>query len=189
MVKIYLAGPDVFLPNAIERGNYMKNFCRKNGFEPLFPFDNDNEASTAKTIFENNLYMLHQCDVVLANISPFHGPSADVGTVWEMGYASGLGKTVVTYSNDLRDLQTRIIEFNGPLINGKTKDGMGFDDFGEIDNLMLVKGLGTEVFPSFEDAIGYLNTIFDYQKNKSSVYKEIDDLPNFVVPSHPGDLS
>lgn len=185
MKRIYLAGPDVFRPDAIQRGNYMKNFCREHGFEPLFPFDNDNEASTAKTIFEHNWCLLHDCDIVLANITPFHGPSADVGTVWEMGYGSALGKTVVAYSNDLRDLKSRVVEFNGPLVDGKTKDGMGFDDFGEVENLMIAKSI-SNLFTSFEVAILHLSNEFNQVKKTTFID---DDWPIFVVPKHPGDLS
>jgi nucleoside 2-deoxyribosyltransferase len=38
--KIYLAGPDVFLSNAIEIGQKKKDLCKKYGFEGHFPLDN-----------------------------------------------------------------------------------------------------------------------------------------------------
>ncbi len=40
MKKIYLAGPDVFLPNAIEEGERLKALCEEYGYEGLFPMDN-----------------------------------------------------------------------------------------------------------------------------------------------------
>ena len=40
-IMIYLAGPDVFLPNAIEVGKKKKAICEEFGFEGLFPADND----------------------------------------------------------------------------------------------------------------------------------------------------
>ncbi len=40
-MKIYLAGPDVFLPDAIEIGRAKKELCAKRGFRGLFPFDNE----------------------------------------------------------------------------------------------------------------------------------------------------
>ena len=40
MKKIYLAGPDVFLPNAIEEGERLKALCQDYGYEGLFPMDN-----------------------------------------------------------------------------------------------------------------------------------------------------
>ena len=45
--------------------------------------------------------LIDSCRALLANVTPFRGPSADVGTAWEMGYASGQGKPVVAYSDDL----------------------------------------------------------------------------------------
>ena len=41
VLKIYLAGPEVFLPHAIEIGQRKKALCRQYGFEGLFPFDNE----------------------------------------------------------------------------------------------------------------------------------------------------
>jgi nucleoside 2-deoxyribosyltransferase len=35
--RIYLAGPDVFLPDAIEAGKRKKVLCQKYGFEGVYP--------------------------------------------------------------------------------------------------------------------------------------------------------
>jgi nucleoside 2-deoxyribosyltransferase len=40
-LKVYLAGPEVFLPDAIAIGNKKKRLCTEFGFEGLFPFDNE----------------------------------------------------------------------------------------------------------------------------------------------------
>jgi nucleoside 2-deoxyribosyltransferase len=37
-IRIYLAGPEVFLKNAKEVGEQKKALCRKYGFEGMFPW-------------------------------------------------------------------------------------------------------------------------------------------------------
>ena len=44
MLKIYIAGYDVFDPNAVNIGNTLKNICAAYGFEGLFPLDNELEV-------------------------------------------------------------------------------------------------------------------------------------------------
>ena len=111
MKKIYLAGPDVFLPNAIEEGESLKALCQNYGYEGLFPMDNVISGQTpqeiALKIQEANKQMIHACDIVIANLSPFRGPEPDSGTVWEVGYAQAFGKKVVGYSTDRRTLKEK----------------------------------------------------------------------------------
>lgn len=45
-------------------------------------------------IYNSNIEALSYCDFVLAVIDDF-----DTGTIWEMGYATGIGKEVVAYSD------------------------------------------------------------------------------------------
>ena len=45
--KIYLAGPEVFLTNALEFAARKKDLCRQHGFEGLFPFDAEIEQLEA----------------------------------------------------------------------------------------------------------------------------------------------
>ena len=52
MKKIYLAGFDVFAPDAKQRGAKMKMMCAERGFIGLYPFDN--EAVGAPDIFTGN---------------------------------------------------------------------------------------------------------------------------------------
>jgi len=39
-MKIYLAGPDVFLPDALEVGKRKREICARHGLRGLFPLDN-----------------------------------------------------------------------------------------------------------------------------------------------------
>ena len=89
-----------------------------------------------------NVEMIARADFGIINLTPFHGPSADVGTVFELGMFVGLGKPVFGYTNDGRDLIERQRE-RGPLTHDETvpgwrdADSMLLEDFGNADNLMI----------------------------------------------------
>lgn len=40
-MKIYLAGPDVFLPDAVEIGRHKVAVCAAHGVTGLYPLDNE----------------------------------------------------------------------------------------------------------------------------------------------------
>ena len=46
-MKIYLAGPDVFLPDAIEIGRRKAAICARHGVSGLYPLDNAVDLSAA----------------------------------------------------------------------------------------------------------------------------------------------
>src|SRR5579871_2290684 len=102
-MKIYLAGPDVFLPDAIDVGRRKAEICSRYGLTGLFPLDNTVDMSTSGAslrIFRGNEAMMNEADAIIANLTPFRGPSADPGTVYELGYMAGRGKQCLGYSND-----------------------------------------------------------------------------------------
>jgi nucleoside 2-deoxyribosyltransferase len=155
MKKIYLAGPDVFLPNAKEHGEMLKKQCQEFGYEGLFPLDNEIQGNTLEEIALNikkaNIELINECDIIVANLSPFRGPEPDSGTVWEVGYAQALGKTVIGYSNDMRDLRTKtidILNLDNEAINDK--DNLEIENFGLTHNLMYADIVRTY---SFEHAL------------------------------------
>ena len=102
-MKIYLAGPDVFLPDALEIGRRKAEICARHGLTGLYPLDNvvDLSASDASlAIFKGNEAMMDAADAIIANLDAVSGPSADAGTVYELGYMAGRGKLCLAYSND-----------------------------------------------------------------------------------------
>ena len=110
-MKIYLAGPDVFLPDAIEIGRKKAAVCARYGLVGLYPLDNAVDLSAADaslTIFKGNEAMMQAADAVIANLTPFRGPSADAGTVYELGYMAGRGKLCLAYSNDAASYKARV---------------------------------------------------------------------------------
>ena len=140
-MRIYLAGPDVFFPDARAQGERKKALVRAAGHEPLFPLDaqldadfaHDAKPDVARAIFASNCGLIESCNLVAANLTPFRGPSADAGTVWEIGYASGLGKPVWGYSNVAAPFaeRSRVFVRAAP-------DGLDVEDFElESDNLMI----------------------------------------------------
>lgn len=158
MLKIYLAGPEVFLADAISVGEHRKALCRDAGFEGRFPLDNVIEGSSAQEIASKiqsaNMTMIQTCDVLIANLSPFRGPEPDSGTVWEVGYAQGLGKKVIAFSSDRRSLKERTQAMLG--LENATIDsqGMALEDFGLSHNLMFAPLV---IADTFEEALRYLS--------------------------------
>ena len=47
-MKIYLAGPDVFLPDALEIGRQKIDICRRHGLIGLYPLDNVVDRAAAE---------------------------------------------------------------------------------------------------------------------------------------------
>ena len=146
-LRVYLAGPEVFLENALEIGERKKALCKRYRIKGLFPFDNDAlvvppGGREDREIYRANVEMIAGAACVIANLTPFRGPSADVGTVFELGLAKGLGKIVYGYTNVADDLVTRMRaagEVGGVRADGKTSDrrGMTVEDYGNADNLMI----------------------------------------------------
>jgi nucleoside 2-deoxyribosyltransferase len=146
-MKVYLAGPDVFLPDALEIGRQKVEICRRHGLIGLYPLDNvvDRAATDASLgIFKANEAMMDQADAIIANLTPFRGPGADAGTAYELGYMSARGKFCLGYSNDPTVYADRVRRFtevttrNGYLADA---DGLTVEDFGHNDNLMMIHAL------------------------------------------------
>ena len=136
-MKLYLAGPDVFRPDAAAWAGRVRELCRAAGHEALIPLDGDLPASAA-AIYRSNLRCIAEADAVLANLNPFRGAEPDSGTCVEIGYALALGKCVIGYAADLRPLRERL-RASGPGADGRWRDAAGdvVEDFGLPLNLML----------------------------------------------------
>jgi nucleoside 2-deoxyribosyltransferase len=147
-MKVYLAGPDVFLPDAVEIGRRKTAICARHGLTGLYPLDNAVDLTAAGAsleIFKGNEAMMDAADAIIANLTPFRGPSADTGTVYELGYMAGRGKLLFAYSNDPAVYAERAARFGkvtesavGHLTDG---DGLTVEDFGLPDNLMMIHTL------------------------------------------------
>jgi nucleoside 2-deoxyribosyltransferase len=146
-MNVYLAGPDVFLPDALQVGRQKTEICRRHGLIGLYPLDNvvDRTATEASLqIFKVNEAMMDRADAIIANLTPFRGPGADAGTVYELGYMAARGKFCLGYSNDPAVYadrvrrSTKVTVRSGLLIDA---DGLTVEDFGHNDNLMMIHAL------------------------------------------------
>ena len=122
-MKIHLAGPDVFLHDAVDIGQRKMDLRARHGLTGLYPLDNavDLTAQDLTTqdaslrIFRGNETMMIAADAIIANLTPFRGPGADAGTVYELGYMAGRGKLCLGYSNDPGCYADRVREFTAVL--------------------------------------------------------------------------
>ena len=147
-MNIYLAGPEVFLPDAAEIGKRKREICDRHGVSGLFPLDSsvDPAARDASLqIFKGNEAMMETADAIIANLTPFRGPSADAGTVYELGYMAGRGKLCLGYCNDPTAYAARVARMDrvtrsaaGHLVDSL---GLAVEEFGLPDNLMMVHAL------------------------------------------------
>jgi nucleoside 2-deoxyribosyltransferase len=160
--RVYLAGPDVFFYRARDIGEKLKRFASECGLDGLYPLDAEIElmsekietpglirtvrCENARRIRQANMAMIRSADAVCANMLPFRGPSADVGTAWEMGYATALGKLVASYSHNVKDYADRVLP-----------DNFRVEDFSLHDNLMLA---GAEHSSTYEEAIDWIAGVF-----------------------------
>ena len=145
-LRIYLAGPDVFLANALEVGERKHELCRRFGFAGLFPLHQDESVGTdAAKIFRANCALMRLADIGLFNLTPFRGPSADSGTVFELGFLFALGKPVYGYSSATAVYSKRVEAFEGPLLDRQgrrwDRDGHAVEDLGLTDNLMIEQAI------------------------------------------------
>lgn len=148
--KVYLAGPDVFLQDPLAAAARKRAICADYGLDGQFPLDNQLDLSgktprqMGLTIGAANEAMMDRCDTVIANMTPFHGPSVDVGTGFEIGYMRGAGKPVFAYSNDARTFPERVAEivYDGEVAPDDTgtmrgADGLALESFDLHENLMF----------------------------------------------------
>lgn len=145
--RVYLAGPDVFLPHARAFADRKKELCEQYGFEGVFPLDAEIynaggllPGDLAATIAANNEELMRSCDFLIGNCTPFRSVSMDPGTAYEIGYMRALGRPVFGYSNNAAPLAQRSRDYrkSGPPIS---HDGdfheTEIEDFGLAENLMI----------------------------------------------------
>jgi nucleoside 2-deoxyribosyltransferase len=146
-MKIYLAGPDVFLPDAVELGRRKAAICARHGLTGLYPLDNAIDLSArdaSLNIFAGNEAMMIEADAIIANLTPFRGPGADAGTVYELGFMAGREKLCLGYCNDPTLYADRVRKFTTvDKQAGRLADAAGLtvEDFGLSDNLMMIHAL------------------------------------------------
>ena len=152
-MHIYLAGPEVFLPDAQDLADAKRAICARHGATGLFPTDPvpcpeaDSCPEEWFAIYLRNEAHIRRADALIANLTPFRGPSADAGTVYELGFMRALGRPIAAYANTATPFTERTRRFLGPAArqrpDGAWEDaeGLHLESFGLHDNLMIDGGL------------------------------------------------
>jgi nucleoside 2-deoxyribosyltransferase len=153
MTRVYLAGPDVFLPDAVAWMERKKAICASVQLIGVSPLDElpKQPAEWAslpqwRRIALRNEAHIRNCVAIIANLTPFRGPSADVGTVYEIGFARGLGLKVFGYATVATGFLDRTLS---AIAGGRQEadgswwdaDGLLVEQFGLFDNLMIEGGI------------------------------------------------
>lgn len=141
---LYLAGPDVFRPDAEAHGARLQALCARYGFTGVFPLDGALPAGLpptelAATIYRRNVERIEACDAVVANLDFFRGAEPDSGTCFEVGYAVARGKPVVAYVPEAGSFAQRIGRRHPGVVaaGGQDTQGWRLEEFGLPLNLML----------------------------------------------------
>jgi nucleoside 2-deoxyribosyltransferase len=142
---LYLAGPDVFRPDAAEHGRKLVALCAEYGFTGVFPLSESLPGqqaplhASARHIYQANLAHIARCDAVLANLDFFRGPEPDSGTCFEVGYAVASGKPVIGYLPEAGSFAERIRRRHPHAVGEGLVDAKGWqlEEFGLPLNLML----------------------------------------------------
>jgi nucleoside 2-deoxyribosyltransferase len=142
--RLYLAGPDVFRPDAAAHGRKLVALCAEYGFEGVFPLNESlpeglAPRALAAHIYRANVAHIERCDAVLANLDFFRGPEPDSGTCFEVGYAVARGKPVIGYVPEEGSFAQRIRQRHPQAARADGKDAQGWEleEFGLPLNLML----------------------------------------------------
>jgi len=143
--RIYLAGPEVFLPDPLAAGRRKQALCAAHGFEGVFPLDAAldlaglEKPEAARRISLANEALMRSCDLLIANLTPFRGVSADAGTAFEVGFMRGLGRPVLGYTNTPLDLRRRSETARaGPALPFDCDSAtVAIEDFDLAENLMI----------------------------------------------------
>lgn len=143
--RLYLAGPDVFRPDAIAHGQRLVALCAELGFDAVFPLDPSASGGVASPqaiaarIYQRNIAHIDACDAVVANLDFFRGPEPDSGTCFEVGYAIAKGKVVVGYVPEQGSFAERLRTRFPRAVGQGLVDAAGWqlEEFGLPLNLML----------------------------------------------------
>lgn len=151
-LKVYLAGPEVFLANAREQLDRKIALTRAAGLVPVSPGDftippQPSKRRLGHAISEIDERMMNEADAIIANLTPYHGVSADTGTCYELGYMCAQGKLAYAYTNVAATLRQRTVElYGGDVVTDASgrlrgRDGLAVEDMDMSDNLMMQGGV------------------------------------------------
>jgi nucleoside 2-deoxyribosyltransferase len=151
-MRVYLAGPELFLADAARIAAAKRAVCAAHGLTGVFPTDPppvpppSGEPEWYRLYLGNEAH-IRSCDALIANLTPFRGPSADPGTAYELGFMRALGRPVHGFMNTAARFGSRTLAALGPdarrRADGVWEDaeGMAVEEFDLHDNLMIEGGI------------------------------------------------
>jgi len=152
VISAYLAGPDVFLPKAGAHAEAKLAICARHGILGRSPLNEDiatlaamEEAEAWRAIFAKDIAMMEGCDIIIANLTPFRGASADAGTLVELGWFLGRGRPAYGYTNSAQPFAARSLAQVAAVPD--PMPGLTVGGFGLPDNLMIAGALRAFVTP------------------------------------------
>ena len=153
--RIYLAGPDVFRPDARAHFVRLTAACEALGLAASLPADDQADptaGSPEQGIYAANMQRLRNADGVVANLACFRGLEPDSGTVFEVGAAIALGIPVVAYGVPAGSYADRAraalpCAHDAAGVLRESGTGIAVEDFGQQLNLMLACSIAIEATP------------------------------------------
>jgi len=142
---VFLAGPDPWFPDPVDHRRRREALCVEAGFRAITPnlgaaLDEAQRTEVeARILYADALAALRGADALIANLTPWRGPSCDPGTAFMAGFAAALGKPVFAYLNiadeDDADPRGRVEAMYGaaPDAQGRWRDASDC----EIEDFML----------------------------------------------------
>jgi nucleoside 2-deoxyribosyltransferase len=143
--RIYLAGPEVFLPDARAVGAEKCRLAAEAGLEGAFPLDAQLSLDRwpppeqARRISQANEGLMRSCDGLVANLTPFRGVSMDSGTAFEVGFMQALARPMAGYTNVTPGYAERARAFraSGAALLDSDRADLEIEEFGLAENLMI----------------------------------------------------
>ncbi|MBC3514947.1 nucleoside 2-deoxyribosyltransferase [Neobittarella massiliensis] len=157
---VYLATLERYSDQAAEKYAAMKEVLDRYGFDAIAPSDlapgvedlaTDDVYARAYNLFDRYQQHVRNCDIILADLSDYHGYEPNSDVAFECGMANSLGKKMFAYMDDVRPMIERIPNSGEP---GGFRDinGMNVENFEAPLNLMF--GASMELFGgAFEDVV------------------------------------
>lgn len=157
--RIYLAGPEVFMPEVTRLAAEKCALAASYGFIGVFPLDNSlqldrlTKHERAARIAAGNEDLMRGCDGLIANVTPFRGVSMDSGTAFEVGFMRAMGKPVAGYSSVIEDYAARTAYYRsfGCLPFDADRPEYEVEDFDLPENLMITSAFEAS---GFDTAVG-----------------------------------
>ena len=142
----------MFLPNAREVLDRKIALARSYGFTPVSPGDlavpeTETKHQRGLAISAINESLMSSADLIIANLTPFRGVAADIGTAFELGFMCARGCPAFAFSNCTENHFERVSDLYGGEVrlgsDGRHRgpDGFALENFDMADNLMLDGGI------------------------------------------------